>query len=388
MWKNLSGYVILNVQGLGLARFLRSLLFSNIPVFDISHIDETTARLSVRAKDFHRLLPIRRRERCKIRILEKHGLPFLIQTLMRRPVLLYGIPVAWAILFLLCSRIWMIQITGTERTDPDTVMELLHEHGIAVGKVPRGNVLILAADDISARLPDAAWVSLNRDGVLLRVQVTESIPQSETPDTSVPADLVAKKDAIILSVQTKRGKCQIKPGQIVSQGTVLISGHVMYSPDKTTYDTRADGIVLGSCTYSATADLPETVAEHTLSGNTETLRTISVCGFPLWQQKTTFAGFMTDEEQSKAVSLFGLPIAIRTQTCSEVIERERRLAESERQEQAELYALTDAMALVPHDAKICGYQTVLQKKGDRTFVQCTVVTEENIAQIKEYGPHE
>ena len=144
MWKKYGGYVILQIQGLGLGRFLRRLLFSGIPVFDIRRTDETTATLRIYAADFARLLPIRRRERCRIRMLRKYGMAFRLRAFLQRPALLVGIPLSFILLWSLCARIWLIRVEGTQRVSEDEVLSLLAEHGLSVGKRPKGNVLIMS----------------------------------------------------------------------------------------------------------------------------------------------------------------------------------------------------------------------------------------------------
>lgn len=384
MWKNWYGYVILQVEGLNLARFLRRLLANGIRVFRIRRIDETTATLGILARDVRRLRPIRRRERCRIRILERHGLPFVWRRVRMRPVLLYGIPLCVCILWIALMRIWCIRIEGAVRTDPDEVAALLDEHGLSVGKRPRGSVLILAADDLSARLKDAAWVSLNRDGVVLTVTVHESTLQHETIDWSIPAHIVAQKDAVVVSVETKRGQTAVAPGQTVQRGDVLISGHVVYSEDRTPYDTHADGRVLGACVYTADAELPTTAVALEPSGSVETVHEILLLGHALWSVSPSFGQFRITSDETTAVSSFGIPIAVRTVALEELVERERVLTERERREQAELAATTDAMALVPHDARICSIHTVMQTENGVERVRCTIVTEEDIGISKEY----
>ena len=384
MWKNWYGYVILQVEGLNLARFLRRLLANGIRVFRIRRIDETTATLGVLARDVRRLRPIRRRERCRIRILERHGLPFVWRRLCMRPVLLYGIPLCVCVLWIALARIWFIRIEGIVRTDPDEVMALLDEHGLSVGKRPKGSVLILAADDISARLKDAAWVSLNRDGVVLTVTVHESTLQHEGTDWSVPAHIVAKKDAVVVAVETKRGQPAANAGQTVRRGDVLISGHVVYSEDRTPYDTHADGRVTGACVYTADAELPTTVVVLEPSGSVETVHEILLCGRALWNGTPSFEQFRITSDETTQVASFGVPIAVRTVVVEELVEQERILTETERREQAELAATSDAMALVPHDAKICSIHTVMQTEDGAARVRCTIVTEEDIGISKEY----
>lgn len=384
MWKKYGGYVILQIQGLGLGRFLRRLLFSGIPVFDIRRTDETTATLRIYAADFARLLPIRRRERCRIRMLRKYGMAFRVRKMLQRPALLVGIPLSAILLWSLCARIWLIRVEGTQRVSEDEVLSLLAEHGLSVGKRPKGNVLILAADDLSARIKDAAWVELHRDGVVLTATVNEARPMHDAIDWSVPADLVAEKEATVLSIQTKRGKPLVSPGQTVYRGDVLIAGHVVYSPDRTAYDTRADGVIKASCVYRAEAPFLRTVTEYSDTGETLTVRELRFCGFPLCKDAVPFAEYREDESTETTVSLFGLPVTVRKIAVHEIASIERVLTEREREEQAKLKAVDAAMDTVPHQAAICSIQVTTWTRDGEPFALCTVVTEETIGQIKEY----
>ena len=385
MWKKYGGYVILQIEGLGLGRFLRRLLFSGIPVFDIRHIGETTATLRIYAADFVRLLPIRRRERCRIRILEKRGPAFRMRTVRRRPVLLVGLPLSVLLVWLFCSRIWLIRVEGTERVSKDEVLLLLAEHGLSIGQRPKGNVLILAADDLSARIRDAAWIELDKDGIVLTVTVNESRPMHDAIDWSRPADLVAEKEATVLSIQTKRGNPMVSPGQRVYKGDVLISGHVVYREDRTTYDTRADGIIKASCVYRAEAPFPQTVTEYHDTGEARTVKAVRLCGLPLWRDELQFAEYREEETEETAIALFGLPIVIQRTTVHEIEKTQRVLTEREREEQAKLEAVNAAVDSVPHDAAICSIQVTTGTRSGELFALCTVVTEETIGQTKEYA---
>lgn len=386
MWKYLRGYVILQVQGLRLERFLRRLLLSGVWVSDIRRLDETTAELTILARDMRRLLPIRRRERCRIRIVKKAGFPFRLRVMRAHPALLFGLPLCVALLWLWGTRIWRIRVEGTDRVDPAEVLALLAEHGLSVGKRPKGSVLITAADDLSARLCDAAWVELHKDGVILTVTVEESLPRTEPVDWSVPANLVAVKDGTVAKVVTRRGKPEVREGQTVRKGDVLIGGHVVYAEDRTAYDTHADGEVLACCVYTAEADLPETVTEYVDTDRVSFARTLSVAGVPLLHREPDFPSQREGETSAAEIARFGIPIALTKTERFETEQRERILTDGERIERAKLTATEAAITSVPHDAKICSIHAVVLQKDGKRFVRCTVVTEESIGITKEYQP--
>ena len=204
-------------------------------------------------------------------------------------------------------------------------------------------------------------------------------------DWAIPANIVAVKDAVVVSVETKRGQTAVQPGQAVKRGDVLIAGHVVYSPDKTAYDTHADGSVTGACVYSAESELPTSVVEYAPSGQTQTVRFVQLCGLRLWGNRIAFDRYRETGTRTVFVSLFGLPITMQLTSLEELTERERLLTEGERREQAELYAVNDAIALVPTDAKICSIHTVEQTADGTVRIRCTIVTEESIGITKEFG---
>ena len=85
----------------------------------------------------------------------------------------------------------------------------------------------LDTDAVESRLllcsEDVAWVSVNLRGTVARVQVRPLLkPQSAFDKT--PSNLVAACDGVIDSVKLIAGSVVVKPGELVRQGQLLVSG--------------------------------------------------------------------------------------------------------------------------------------------------------------------
>lgn len=384
MWQFLKGYVIIQIEGLCTARFLKRIADAGIRIADVRKIGETTVRFGIPCKRFFALHRLRKGLPLRIRIVSRKGLPFLAQRLRRRPVLWIGAPLILIGMLLLSVRIWVIRIDETERVDPEEVRRLLEEDGICPGVRPHGPVLIYTANDLSARIRDAAWIGLDREGVMLRVRIVESLPESPKRSNTVPSDIVARKDGVITSITVMRGQARVKVGDRVKAGDVLISGTIVYKD--ASVETSADGVVRAAIDYRTETDTVDTVTESAETGSTETVRTLKGFGFELLRSRPTFEHYRLTDRTELALSSL-LPIVLETQTAHEIVFRERTLSEEEAAEYALAKAREQAYALVPRDAQIINtYGTIRKRKGRQTAV--VIVTAEEIIGKTEEAPHD
>ena len=384
MWHFLKGYVIIQIEGFCAGRFLKRMTEAGIRVTDIRRVGETTVRFSIPCKSFFSLRKLRKGLPLRIRIVSRGGLPFLLKKLGRRPVLWIGGALLFAGMLFLSNRIWVIRIDETKRVDPEEVLALLKEDGVYPGAFLQGPILITAANDLSAKVRDAAWIGLDREGVMLRVSIREALPESAKRTDREPSDIVAEKDGIVTYVQVLRGQARVKVGDRVKKGDVLISGTILYKDEQV--ETAADGIVRAAIDYRTESALFETVTESFETGRTETIRILRFWDRELLRTKPTFAHYRIAEPKA-SVPCALLPMHIETVTAWEIEFRERTLDTEEARQYALMRALESAYAAVPRDAEIINtYGTIRQKRGVEYAV--VIVTAEEIIGKTEEIPHD
>lgn len=384
MWQFWHGYVIIQIQGLSAARFLRRLTESGIRVANVKRIDAGTMRITIPARRFFDLRRLRKGLGLRIHIVGRGGLPFFIRKLYRRPVLWIGTSVLFICMTLASSRIWMIRIAETKRVDPNEILELLSEHGIRPGSRPEGPVLITAANDLSARIHDAAWIGLDREGVLLRVGVVESLPESPKKTTRIPSDVIAEKDGIVTSILVMRGQARVKVGDRVRAGDVLISGTVFRNDES--YETNADGTVTAAVEYRAETALSDAITEAVETDATETVRVLRFASFEIVRSEPSFEHYrLTDPETVSLSDL--LPVSMERSTAREIVFRERHASEKEAEQIALINAREQALKLVPKDAAIMNIYSMVRSQGGNRYAVVTVTAEETIGRTEE-DPHD
>lgn len=384
MWHFLHGYVIIEVQGLSVARFLRRMTDAGVRVSNLTRLDAGAVRFTIPARRFFELRRLKRGLGLKLHIVGRGGLPFLTKKLFGRPFLwAFGTLLFFGLLFV-SSRIWVIRIGKTERVDPEEIVSLLNDHGLYPGSYPDGPILITAANDLSAQIRDASWIGLDREGVVLNVRVVESLPAAPKKTTRVPSDVIAQKDGIVTSILVMRGQAKVKVGDRVSAGDVLISGTVFRKDEH--YETNADGTVTAALEYRAEAPVTDRVTETVETGASERVQAVRFASFEILRTEPGFERYrLTDTEITSVSDL--LPVTIERSTARELTETERLVTEEEAEENAFALARERALALVPRDASVLNiYGTVKTKDGGRIAV-VIVTAEETIGRTEE-EPHD
>lgn len=246
---SLKGYVRILICGGSYDRFLNLCAFHGIRIWNLIPTEEAyTADLSI--KDFRKLRTIIKKSHVRIRIIERHGLPFFIHKYRKRKIYLVGIGAAFLFMFWLSSHIWNISIEGNVSQTDDVIFEYLDRTGIVHG-MPKARVDCkeLAAE-IRNYFTQFSWVSVQLKGTRLMIQVKEGILQ-DTPDApsdsgstsfrgtaSVSAatatSLAATASGTVLSIYVRQGIPLVEEGAEVDPGTLLVSGAIpIYDDSKT-----------------------------------------------------------------------------------------------------------------------------------------------------------
>ncbi len=384
MWNFWNGYVILQAEGLSLARFLRRIADAGFRIRQIRQDHAGTVRFAIGRKQFFQLHRLKSGLRLRIHICKRCGFPFLLAKMRKRPVLCIGTAIVLIGIFLASQRIWTIRIEDNETIDTETILALLDEHGLRIGAKPKGPVLITAANDLSARIHDAAWIGLDREGVTLKVSVVEAVPQSETRNLDTPSDLVAAKEGIITNVTVLHGQACVKAGDKVKAGDVLISGTVVRND--ASYETWANGTVLAAIRYEAVCEVVPTVLESVLTDRIQTMRSLRIGSWTLFCTRSDFEHYRVSDTHTVPVG-DRFPTYCDLFTVQEIVFRERSLSEQEAEQLALLNAREAALEQVPKDASVLNQYGTIRRKDGKLYAVVIVTAEESIGRTEEY-PHD
>ena len=82
--KYLMGYIRITVEGYYIERFINICKMNSILVWNVKKENSVKIYLNTGIKDFKKMVNVARKTRCKIKIKNKRGIPFLLQKYKKR----------------------------------------------------------------------------------------------------------------------------------------------------------------------------------------------------------------------------------------------------------------------------------------------------------------
>ena len=220
-WRYFRGFVVISLEGRGVERLLNLAISRGLGFWDLQKL-KGGARFSLSLDSFRALRPLVRQTRCRLRIEQKIGLPFLKVRLRRRWGLVAGAVLFIVIVYLATSFVWHIRVVGNRRLEESEILALVERCGVYSGVWKRKIDLDAVADELPRRNSAIAWAVLRLRGILLEIEIVEHLALPERD--SRPADLVASRDGLVERIVLIEGRAAVEVGDTVSRGDLLIEG--------------------------------------------------------------------------------------------------------------------------------------------------------------------
>lgn len=193
----------------------------------------------------------------------RSGAPKMFSKYKYRFGLLAGAILGLAIVMLALNVVWRVDVSGNERFSADRVREILCEHNFGVGSFIGKADFTEIENRIMEDNRDIAWISININGTVAKVEVRETKKGGQRPEGV--SDLVAARDGKIERIEAYDGNCVVKVGDVVRAGDVLVSGK--YSDDGSdTRETWAEGEIYARTVRSFLIEIPFENSEKVYTG--------------------------------------------------------------------------------------------------------------------------
>src|SRR5699024_11729356 len=218
IWNYLKGYVIIRINGLGLERFLNLALVNDIYLWDVKRLNNVEIKGTVSVKGYEDVKKLAEKVGCRIEIVNKKGLPFMMEKIRERKALGLGILVFIIIIGFLSSLVWQIEITGTEQITKKEIIKLLEENNIKVGKLKRSLNKEQIKKILLNKYEYISFLDIKMKGIKLSIELKEQDISPEEIDKSYPCNIIANKKGVITKIIARQGKAVVKKGKIVEEG--------------------------------------------------------------------------------------------------------------------------------------------------------------------------
>ena len=217
-----TGYVKIKVEGLFLERFINICVSKKILLMDIKREKSTIMYANVGIADYKKLKQVARKTKSKIKIQRKKGLPFTIKKYRKRKIFGILFVVILALLIVSSNYIWNIEISGNVKITNQEILQSLEESGLKVGLSKNDIDINAVISKIRLDREDIAWIGITVKGTnaIVKIKAPEVIDENKF------CNIVANKTGMITKINVQNGTANVKVGDIVEEGDILVNGYL------------------------------------------------------------------------------------------------------------------------------------------------------------------
>ncbi len=160
--------------------------------------------------------------------------------------LLTGIGVFFLIIYVLSMYVWVVNVTGNVSVPSNDILVVASEIGLREGTWKRSLSASHVEQELMCRFRDMSWMSVNIQGCVANVVVKERAASERVVPDEEDSHIVAKMDGEIAEVQVEQGTAEVKVGDRVTKGTLLVSGIYGDEDSETVHTCHASAKVMAN----------------------------------------------------------------------------------------------------------------------------------------------
>ena len=300
---------------------------------------------------------------------------FIISMLKKYKVFLINIILSLIILFILSNTIVSVKVYHSNKYIRNIIYSSLEESGVKKlsWKKSYKELTKIKEKILNKYKDDIEWLEIEKKGMNYIVRVEQRIiPKKE--ESNEYCNIIAKKDAVIKSINYSKGQTLVDVRDYVKEGSVLISGKIMFNEETKSY-TCASGEVIGEVWYETSISLP--LEKRNLKKTGKKRYNFMINRTKIF--KSRLKKYQT--KKKKVLNIFGIDFYLLKEY--EVKERKYKLSEKEALEEA-LKLSNDKIKLKLNEKESIITQKVLKKSINNStmYVEIFTTTNEVISKIE------
>jgi len=225
LWRSLNGMVTVQVISADPSSLLTALNDAGIPIFQTVKVDDLTIQLTLNRKDYRTASRIIEKRGERQLPKDRMGLYWSAKHILRRPVLMLGILLLFALTCFIPTRIWFVNVEGNHSLPTKQILEHAAQCGIRFGASRRDVRSERMKNSLLESLPQLQWAGVNTSGCVATISVREKEQAQYRAENSGVSSIVSACDGVILSCTVTKGSAVCSVGQAVKAGELLISGY-------------------------------------------------------------------------------------------------------------------------------------------------------------------
>ncbi len=314
------GFLKISVKGYYIERFINICKNNKITIWNLKRKDNIELNLNVRIKEFKEICKIARKTGCKVKIKNKKGIPFLLHRYKKRKIFFILLILLALIIGLSSCFVWNVEIKEENGYELENIREDIEKSGLKVGifkgKINTKEII----NKIRLERKDVAWMGIELKGTNAIVKLVKSDEKPDIIDEDEYCNIISNKEGIITKISVQNGTANVKVGDTVSIGDILVNGWMEGKFTGIRY-VHSLAEIEAKVWYTESVKIPCNVTETKYTGNEEEKYGIKFNNFQInfTKKYSKFKIYDTIETENKIklFSDFYLPISIVKTTYKE-----------------------------------------------------------------------
>lgn len=383
LFRWLRGYLEISVDGGIAERFLSICGRRDILLWNMK--PGRSMKACILAADFKRIRGAAFKSSARVTIEKRKGLPFLLKRYRKRKVFLAGLVLFLAALYLLSSLVWKIEVIGVEKTDLFALNRILKENGIKKWVWSRSIDEEKVRFEVLQQLNTVAWVGVRVKGTDVTVEIKERTLAPQMIPADQPCHLVSAKDGVIELMLVREGEAQVKVGDTVTKGQLLVSALKGVEVEQP-LPVHSFGEVIARTWTQKSRTVPLILEKRELTGQQKSRYGIKISKIFINFFGNTGNIYPECDTIEETVWNTGGVSVIR-RTVRELSVTRQELTEEEAAQRAEEEMTQELSAEVPEGTELVSVSREIQaEENGEIKVSCTFECLENIALQQTYEP--
>ena len=282
--------------------------------------------------DFKLLKEVARKTKCRIKINQKKGLPFLMNKYRNRKIFFIVFILVTILMYGTSKFIWNIEVEGLETIDSNEILSELSEYGLKEGTLKSKVNAQEIINQIRLKRDDIAWMNINLNGTNVLVKIVETTKKPEIVEKSEYCNIVSNKTGEITKITATEGTILVNIGDIVTENSILIGGWMEGKYTGTRF-VHASGEIEAKVWYKKSEKMNLKQTNQVRTGVSQKKYNIKINNFQinLYKSLPNFEKYDTinEEKKIKIFSNFYLPISLGISTYYELKDEEKTLTNEE-----------------------------------------------------------
>ena len=231
----LLGYLRIEVEGYYIERFINICTNNNILIWNLKREKGVKLYLNIGINDFRRISTVVKKTNCKVKILKKRGIPFLLHRYKKRKIFAIFLILISILIFISSTYVWSVEIAVKDNLELDNIEQEIESLGISRGIKKKQIDTDKIINELRLKRDDIAWVGIDIKGTTVKINIVKADKVPNIVNNSDYCNIIASKSGVIKKIVAQNGTAVVNVGDTVQKGDILIAGYMEGKYTETRY---------------------------------------------------------------------------------------------------------------------------------------------------------